>query len=111
MARAAPVLPDEFSTIVPPGFKSPFLSASSMMNKAILSFTLPAGLRNSSLAKMFGFMSRVILFNLTRGVQPMVFRISGLILPNFSIRALISALVMDMMLPYQRGYQRPDREI
>jgi len=43
----------------------------------------------------------VILFNLTRGVQPMVFRISGLILPNFSIRALISALVMDMMLPFE----------
>ena len=41
------------SIMVPPFFSSPFFSASFIMYVAVLSFTLPAGLYSSSLAKRF----------------------------------------------------------
>ena len=48
-ARPIPVLPLVGSMITLPGFSRPFASASSIMPFAILSFTLPAGLKYSIL--------------------------------------------------------------
>ena len=45
-----PVLPLVGSMIVAPGFSSPFCSASSSIALAMRSFTLPAGLKYSTLA-------------------------------------------------------------
>ena len=50
MARPMPVLPEVPSTIVEPGPSSPSRSAASIMAAAGRSFTLPPGLRISSLA-------------------------------------------------------------
>ena len=46
-----PVLPEVGSMITEPGFSLPLASASSIMALAIRSFTLPAGLKYSSLAR------------------------------------------------------------
>ena len=51
-ARPIPVFPDVGSMITEPSFKSPFSSASSIMAFATRSFTLPAGLRYSSLTRI-----------------------------------------------------------
>ena len=71
-ARPIPVLPDVGSIIVEPAFNNPLLSASSIISLAILSLTLPAGLRYSSFAKIVAsslyFFS--ICFNSTNGVLP-----------------------------------------
>ena len=48
-----PVFPEVGSIIVAPGFKSPFSSASSIIDKATLSFTEPVGLKYSSFAITF----------------------------------------------------------
>ena len=45
-----PVFPDVASTIAPPGFRSPFASASWTIAIAIRSFTEPPGLKDSTLA-------------------------------------------------------------
>ena len=49
-ASPIPVFPDVGSIIVAPGFNAPYFSASSIIFFAILSFTLPAGLKYSSFA-------------------------------------------------------------
>ena len=49
-ANPTPVFPLVGSIIVAPGFNKPFPSASSIMAKAALSFTLPPGLKYSNLA-------------------------------------------------------------
>ena len=54
-ASPIPVFPDVGSMIVAPGFNVPFLSASSIISFAILSFTLPAGLKYSNFARIFAF--------------------------------------------------------
>ena len=51
MAMLNPVLPEVVSTIVSPGFKIPFFSASSIMYSAILSLVECPGLKASTLAK------------------------------------------------------------
>ncbi len=48
-----PVLPEVGSMMTEPSFSSPFASASSIMALAIRSFTEPAGLKYSSLARIF----------------------------------------------------------
>ena len=50
-ASPIPVFPDVGSMITEPSFRSPLLSASSIMLFAIRSFTLPAGLKYSSFAR------------------------------------------------------------
>ena len=50
-ASPMPVFPDVPSTIVPPGFNLPSFSASSIIFKAIRSFTELPGLKLSTLAK------------------------------------------------------------
>ena len=50
LARPIPVLPEVGSMMVEPSFKIPFFSASSIIASAILSLTLPAGLKYSSFA-------------------------------------------------------------
>src|SRR5215510_7661554 len=50
MARPIPVLPLVGSTMVEPGRSTPRRSASSTMDRAMRSFTLPAGLSDSILA-------------------------------------------------------------
>ena len=54
-ARPIPVLPDVGSMITEPSFKIPFFSASSIIAFAILSITLPAGLKYSSFTKTLAF--------------------------------------------------------
>ena len=51
-ASPIPVLPDVGSMMVAPGFRTPLCSASSIIALPILSLTLPAGLKYSSLARM-----------------------------------------------------------
>ena len=51
------------------GFIEPCFSAAFIMDKAILSFTLPQGLKDSSLARMVAF-SEPSLLILTSGVHP-----------------------------------------
>ena len=52
LAKPMPVLPLVGSIIVAPGFRRPLPSASSSIALAILSLTLPAGLKYSSLARI-----------------------------------------------------------
>src|SRR5258708_2247992 len=75
IASPTPVLPDVGSTMVPPGCNNPFCSASSIIAKPILSFTLPPGLRYSSFTKIVGFTSFASLFNFTSGVLPITSKI------------------------------------
>ena len=50
-----PVLPEVGSMMTEPGFSRPLASASSTMALAIRSFTEPAGLKYSSLARILAF--------------------------------------------------------
>ena len=52
IARETPVFPEVGSTIVPPSRRRPRASASSIMDRAMRSLTLPPGFRNSSFAKI-----------------------------------------------------------
>ncbi len=52
LASPMPVLPLVGSMMVAPGLSSPFRSASSTMDSATRSFTLPAGFKYSSFAKI-----------------------------------------------------------
>ena len=56
-ARPMPVFPLVGSMMTESGFSSPEASAASIMARAMRSFTLPAGLRYSSLARMAAFRS------------------------------------------------------
>ena len=71
-ARPIPVLPDVGSMITESSFKIPFFSASSIIAFAILSLTLPAGLKYSSFTKTLAFSpnSFSMFVTSTRGVFP-----------------------------------------
>src|SRR5207245_8235669 len=60
--------------IVPPGFNSPFASASSIIFSPIRSLTLPPGFIISSLASARQGTPAMILGSLTKGVFPIVSR-------------------------------------
>ena len=66
------MLPLVGSTIVPPGWSRPAFSASSTMRSAMRSFTLPPGLRYSTLASTVAAMPSVTLRSRTRGVLPII---------------------------------------
>ena len=70
-----PVLPDVHSTIVPPGLSFPSRSAASTMASPMRSFTLPPGLKNSTLARTGAGQPRAVARSRTRGVLPTVPRI------------------------------------
>lgn len=70
MARPTPVLPLVGSTIVEPGPSSPRSSASSIMRRAMRSFTEPPGLKYSTLARTVAWIPSVTLLSLTSGVLP-----------------------------------------
>src|SRR3990172_1577 len=70
MASPTPVLPLVGSTMVSPGFSSPRASASSIMLRAMRSFTLPAGLSDSSLPSTSADPSGTTRRSRTRGVLP-----------------------------------------
>ena len=70
MARAIPVFPLVGSTTVVPGRSSPASSAASIMETAIRSLTLPAGLKNSSLAAISAPAPSLTWRSRTRGVPP-----------------------------------------
>ncbi len=77
-ARASPipVLPEVPSIMVPPGFNLPSFSASSIILRAILSFTEFPGLNVSTFAKTkAGKSSPNTLLSCTSGVLPIVSRI------------------------------------
>ena len=65
-----PVFPEVGSMMVSPGFSNPSCSAFSIILRAIRSFTLPPGLKNSSFTNTSAESSGTILFNLTIGVLP-----------------------------------------
>ena len=56
-ARPIPVFPEVGSMITEPSFNTPFASASSIIAFAILSLTLPAGLKYSNFTRIFALMS------------------------------------------------------
>ncbi len=73
-AMPMPVLPLVGSMMVAPGFNLPDFSASSIIARAILSFTLPAGLKYSNLAIIFASFTSFFVskfFTSSRGVLPM----------------------------------------
>src|SRR5689334_6858427 len=70
MARPWPVLPEVGSMIVPPGRSSPDRSASSIIVRAIRSFTLPPGFSCSSLARITGLTPLATFCSRTIGVWP-----------------------------------------
>ena len=69
-ARPIPVLPAVPSTMTPPGFNSPFLIASSMMNNAARSFTDCPGFMNSALPRMVQPVAADTRSSLINGVLP-----------------------------------------
>src|SRR5688572_21067891 len=69
-ARPIPVLPVVGSTMVPPGFKAPLRSAASTIATPMRSFTLPPGLRDSTLASTVAEPSRGSRRRRTSGVPP-----------------------------------------
>jgi len=71
-ASPTPVFPLVGSMMVAPGFSSPFFSASSIIARAMRSFTLPAGLKYSSLPISFAFTPLLALKfeNSSNGVLP-----------------------------------------
>src|SRR5665213_1851934 len=71
MARAIPVLPLVGSTTVVPAVSKPACSAASIIDTAMRSFTLPAGLKNSSLAATRAPAPSVTCRRPTSGVPPM----------------------------------------
>ena len=71
MASATPVLPDVGSTMVLPRLSSPRASAASIISRAGRSFTLPPGLKYSSLASRWHGRSRPTRSRRTMGVPPM----------------------------------------
>src|SRR5690606_40681743 len=77
MARPAPVLPLVPSMIVPPGFSSPFRSASSIIATPIRSLTEPPGLKNSTFASSVPGRSAPSRCRRTSGVLPMVSRMES----------------------------------
>ena len=74
IASPRPVFPLVGSMIVPPGFKRPFASASSIIFSPIRSFTLPPGFIISSFARTRHRASAMIFGSFTRGVFPIVSR-------------------------------------
>jgi len=70
MARPTPVLPLVGSTIVPPGFRAPRFSASSIIASPMRSFTEPPGFSISSFATRRGLRPLPIRLRCTRGVLP-----------------------------------------
>ena len=72
-ARPIPVLPLVGSMMVAPGLRIPFSSASRIISLAILSLTLPAGLKYSSFANTLALRSNSfsIFFSSRSGVPPM----------------------------------------
>ncbi|MNE27772.1 hypothetical protein D3C80_1211930 [compost metagenome] len=71
IAKPIPVLPDVASIIVLPCFNNPFCSASSIIDKAILSLILAPGLALSSFIQTL-WTEPNSLFIFTCGVLPMV---------------------------------------
>lgn len=71
-ARPIPVFPEVPSITVPPGFKIPAFSASSIIFTAIRSFTELPGLVVSTFAKTKAGISFVSLLILMSGVFPIV---------------------------------------
>jgi len=69
-ASPTPVLPLVGSTMVPPGPSRPAFSASSTMRSAMRSFTLPPGLKYSTLASTVADSPAVTLRSRTSGVLP-----------------------------------------
>ncbi len=74
-AKPIPVFPEVPSIIVPPGFKRPSASASSIICTAIRSFTEFPGLVVSTFANTKASMPLTILLSLTNGVFPIVSKI------------------------------------
>ena len=75
IAKPIPVFPEVHSIIVPPGFISPFASASNNIFNAILSLIEFPGLKVSTLIKTLALMPGRIFLICTKGVFPIVSKI------------------------------------
>src|SRR5215813_3948720 len=93
MASPIPVLPLVGSTIVPPGLSAPVRSASSIIASAMRSFTLPPGLRDSTLATTAAPPGLGSLRRRTRGVPPMSSSTESWIVMGLSIKCGTSDVV------------------
>eukprot|EP00985_Skeletonema_marinoi_P018414 scaffold10288_cov137-Skeletonema_marinoi.AAC.2 len=94
MARPIPVFPEVGSTrTVFPGVICPRASASEIMERAIRSLTLLAGLDDSSLATISAPDSEVTLLSLTRGVCPISSRMLLAILGRASEKRVVEVVV------------------
>src|SRR3990172_12948626 len=83
-----PVLPLVGSTIVSPGLIRPSPSAASIMLRAIRSFTLPAGLCDSTFATTSAAPSGTTRFSRTMGVPPISSSTVSAICPSLFIPSL-----------------------
>src|SRR6185295_3747072 len=79
IATPRPVLPEVFSTMVPPGRTFPDFSASLRMCRAIRSLMEPVGFMNSHLTRMVAAPGGTTLLSFTRGVLPTASRMVFLI--------------------------------
>jgi hypothetical protein len=69
-----PVLPEVFSTMVPPGLSRPAFSAFSRMCSAMRSLMAPPGFMNSHFTSTVASFGPTSLFSFTSGVWPMAER-------------------------------------
>src|ERR1700761_4016781 len=105
MASAMPVLPLVGSRMMVSGLISPAFSAASIMATPIRSLTLPAGLKDSSLAATSATAPAVTRRNRTRGVFP-VSSVMSLAMPMFLL-LICSAETCPMRMrhyPPRHGY-------
>jgi hypothetical protein len=82
MASPMPVFPDVPSTTVPPGFRRPSRSASSIMRRAIRSLIELPGLKVSTLARTVASVTPLVMALIrTIGVFPIASRMLAKIFP------------------------------
>lgn len=89
-ARPSPVFPEVGSISVSPFFILPYNSASKIILFPILSFTDPPALKNSHLASSSTskFSDLLILFNLTKGVFPIISRAESAIFFGIGLNSI-----------------------
>ena len=91
MARAIPVLPLVGSRMIVSGLIRPACSAASIMDTPMRSFTLPAGLNDSSLAATSATAPAVTRRSRTSGVFPISSVMSSAILIGLLLRVMAAA--------------------
>ena len=89
--------------MVPPGFKAPAFQRPPIMNKAIRSFTLAGRVEKFQLGEDFWVYTTCYFVQPHHGCPANGFQNIRVILP-ISIKALMSALVMDMIFTFENCF-------